>query len=190
MQATFKGLKLIRKHAFVFQVAALLVSASGAAAAATSATTSIAVSASVSQACSISTVSGVAFGNYDPIAANATAALNATGSITVTCSKGAKGLTIGIDMGAQPAGQQRQMKGASGSSLLQYNIFQPPSAIPNTACTFPGTTAWTNTTGGMLTLETAPSKVARTYSVCGSIPGGQDVTVEGYTDTVTATLNF
>jgi spore coat protein U-like protein len=175
---------------FGFQLAALLISASGAVSAATSSTTTIAVSASVSQACSISTVSGIAFGNYDPISANATAALNATGSISVTCSKGAKGLTIGIDMGAQPAGGQRQMKGASGGTPLQYNIFQPPSAIPNTACTFPGTTAWTNASGGMLTLETAPSKAARAYNVCGSIPGGQDVTVESYTDTVTATLNF
>jgi spore coat protein U-like protein len=181
---------MIKKYGFGLAVAVVLLPASGVVLAATATTTSIAVSANVSQSCSISTVSGIAFGNYDPIAANATAALNATGSISVTCSKGAKGLTIGIDAGAQPAGQQRQMKGAAGSTPLLYNIFQPPSAVPGTACTFPGTTTWTNATGGMLTLETSPSKVARNYNVCGTIPGGQDVTVEAYSDTVTATLNF
>jgi spore coat protein U-like protein len=184
-----KDYMMIKKTIFILAAVAALLPASGAVRAA-AATTSIAVSANVSQACTISTVSGVAFGNYDPIATNATAPLNATGSISVTCSKGAKGLSIGIDAGAQPAGQQRQMKGAAGSTPLLYNIFQPPSAVPGTACTFPGTTAWTNATGGLLTLEAAPSKAARTYNVCGTIPGGQDVTVEAYSDTVTATLNF
>jgi spore coat protein U-like protein len=179
---------MFKKYVLGLAVAAALLPASGAVKAA--ATTSIAVSANVSQACSISTVSGIAFGNYDPIGANATAPLNATGSVSVTCSKGAKGLTIGIDLGAQPAGAQRQMKGAAATSLLKYDIFQPPSAVPGTACTFPGTTAWTATGAGLLTLETAPSKAARIYNVCGTIPGGQDVAVETYTDTVTATLNF
>jgi spore coat protein U-like protein len=180
---------MIKKFGFGLAVAAALLPASVAVMAAT-ATTTIAVSANVSQACSISTVSGIAFGTYDPIVANLTNALNATGSISVTCSKGAKGLTIGIDAGAQPAGAQRQMKGAAGSTPLLYNIFQPPTAVPGTACTFPGTTAWTNATGGLLVLETSPSKAARTYNVCGTIPGGQDVTVEAYSDSVTATLNF
>jgi spore coat protein U-like protein len=179
---------MFKKYVFGLAVAAALLPVSGVVKAA--ATTSIAVSATVSQACSISTVSGIAFGAYDPIGANATAPLNATGSVSVICSKGAKGLTIGIDMGAQPAGAQRQMKGTAATSLLQYNIFQPPSAVPGTACTFPGTTAWTATGAGLLTLETSPSKVARIYNVCGTIPGGQDVPVEAYNDTVTATLNF
>jgi spore coat protein U-like protein len=32
--------------------------------------------------------------------------------------------------------------------------------------------------------------VARVYNVCGSIPGGQDVSADSYTDTVSATINF
>jgi spore coat protein U-like protein len=41
-----------------------------------------------------------------------------------------------------------------------------------------------------LTLTSAPTKVARVYNVCGTIPGGQDVPVDLYTDMVSATLNF
>jgi spore coat protein U-like protein len=181
---------MIKKYGIGLTVVAALLSASGASLAAT-ATTSIAVSARVSKACSISTVGGgIAFGEYDPIGTNATAALYASGSVSVTCSRGSTGVTIGMDMGKQPVADQRQMKGAAGATLLKYNIFQPPSSAPGVACTVPGTIAWTNTGAGLLTLDTAPTKDARSYNVCGVVPGGQDVTVEAYSDTVTATLNF
>ena len=168
---------------------AILATASAFALAATPISTSIPVSATVSQACSISTTSALAFGAYDPIGVNVSAALNATGQISVTCSKGGTGLTVGMGQGAQPVGAQRQMKGVL-LGLLSYNLFQPPSNTPAVACTFPGTIAWTDTGNGLLTLSAAPSKVARLYNVCGTIPGGQDVTVDSYTDVVSATLNF
>jgi spore coat protein U-like protein len=41
-----------------------------------------------------------------------------------------------------------------------------------------------------LTTVAAPSKAARTYNVCGSIPGGADVGVGAYADTVIATVTF
>jgi spore coat protein U-like protein len=157
---------------------------------AASASTYIPVSASVSQSCSISTSAALAFSTYDPIGTNATAPLNATGQISVACSKGASGLTIGMDNGTHVAGSQRQMLGGTAASLLQYNIFQPPNNSPNTACTFPGVTAWTAVGAGQLTLTSASAKTARIYNVCGTIPGGQDVAADTYTDTVGATLNF
>ena len=150
----------------------------------------MAVSASVTQNCTISTTSALAFSTYDPIGTNAIAALNATGLISVACAKGATGLTIGMDNGTHISGAQRQMLGGTAASLLQYNIFQPPNNTPSTACTFPGTTAWTSIGAGLLTLTSAPSKVARVYSVCGTIPGGQDVAADTYTDTISATINF
>jgi spore coat protein U-like protein len=168
-------------------VAAALLAASGIALPA-STPTSIPVSATVSAACTISTASAIAFGAYDPIGANATAALTATGSVSVVCSKGATGLTIGIDNGAHSAGAQRQMVGAVATNLLQYNLYQPPNATPGTACTFPGTIAWT--TAAPLGIATAPSKVARTFNVCGTVPAGQDAATGAYTDVVVATLNF
>jgi spore coat protein U-like protein len=170
-------------------VAALMLAASGVVWAA-SASTYFPVTASVSQNCSISTTSALAFAAYDPVGTNATAALNSTGQISVTCSKGAVGLTIGMDNGTHGLAGQRQMLGGTAAGLLQYNIFQPPGNAPNTACTFPGTTVWTAAGTGLLTLTSAPTKVSRLYNVCGTIPGGQDVAADTYTDTVGATINF
>ena len=53
-----------------------------------SASASLAVNASVSKNCTITT-SPVNFGAYDPVSANATSPLDGTGTITVTCTKGA-----------------------------------------------------------------------------------------------------
>lgn len=167
----------------------VLVAACGLACAATTVSTPIPVSATVTQACSISTSSALAFGAYDPIGTHASAPLNQTGQISVTCSKGATGLTVGMGLGIQPVGAQRQMKGVL-LGLLNYNLFQPSSTAASAPCTFPGTIAWTDSGVGLLTLTAAPSKVARLYNVCGTIPGGQDVLVDSYTDTVSATLNF
>jgi len=155
-----------------------------------SASTAVPVSASVSQNCSISTGAALAFTAYDPVIINASTALNATGQISVACTKGAVGLTIGMDNGAHVAATQRQMLGGTNAGLLQYNIFQPPSNAPGTACTFPGTTAWSAAGAGLLTLTSAPSNVIRVYNVCGTIPGGQNVAADTYTDTVNATINF
>jgi spore coat protein U-like protein len=177
------------KLGLVTSVTVVLASAQGAVVAAT-ASTFIPVSVNVSQACTISTASALAFAAYDPIGVNATAALNATGQISVSCSKGASGLSIGMDAGTHAAGDQRKMQGSVAANTLNYSISQPPNNVPGTACTFPGLTPWTNIGAGMLTLSTATSKSARLYSVCGTIPGGQDAAAEAYTDTVNATLNF
>lgn len=180
---------MLKKTALQIAVAIALSSASGLVLAA-SVSTFIPVSASVTQNCAISTTSALAFTTYDPVGVNATAALNATGQISVACSKGAVGLTIGMDNGSHVAGTQRQMQGATALSLLLYNIFQPPNNTPGTGCTFPGTTAWSTVGTGLLTLTSAPTKVTRVYNVCGTIPGGQDVAADTYSDTVSATINF
>jgi spore coat protein U-like protein len=178
------------KKSFLHLSVALALSAASGIVLAASASTSVPVSASVTQNCSISTTSALAFAAYDPIGTNATAALNATGQISVACSKGAVGLTIGMDNGTHVAGAQRQMLGGTAANLLLYNIFQPPNNTPGTACTFPGTTAWTAIGTGLLTLTSAPTKVVRVYNVCGTVPGGQDVAADTYSDTVGASINF
>jgi spore coat protein U-like protein len=180
---------MFKKSIACLSIALAMSALSGVTLAAT-ATTSVPVSANVTQNCAISTSAALAFTTYDPVGANATAPLNATGQISVTCSKGAVGLTIGMDNGAHVTAVQRQMIGVSATNLLQYNLFQPPSNTPGTACTFPGTTAWTTIGAGLLTITTAPTKVARLYNVCGTIPAGQDVAADTYSDTVGATINF
>jgi spore coat protein U-like protein len=157
---------------------------------AASSNATIAVSALVAQNCTISTTAALAFASYDPVGTNATVALNATGKISIACSKGSAGITIGMDNGAHISGTQRQMIGGASANLLQYNIFHPPGSSPDTACTFPGATPWTANGAGLLILTSAPAKTAREYNVCGTIPGGQDVSADSYTDTVGATINF
>jgi spore coat protein U-like protein len=158
---------------------------------AASTSTNIPVSATVSQGCIISTTAALAFGAYDPTGANATNALNATGQVSVACSKGSTGLTIGMDNGTHVLGTQRQMQGVIATDLLQYNLFQPPTNVAGVACTFPGSIPWNTTTpAGVLTITSAPTKAARLYNVCGTIPGGQDASTGSYTDTIIATLNF
>ena len=187
---------MFKKSFMVMSVAAALITTSGIAQSASagaqgaSTTTNIPVSATVSAACSISTTSAIAFGAYDPIGTNANTALNATGQLSVVCSKGSTGLSIGLDNGAHVSGTQRQMirTGESATDVLQYGLFQPPNTTPGTACTFPGTTAWSTT--ATLAIGNSPSKVARLFNVCGSVPAGQDAPTGAYSDVVVATLNF
>jgi spore coat protein U-like protein len=164
--------------------------ADGEAAPTNSATTTIPVTATVSQSCSISTVSALAFGTYDPIGINSTAALNASGQVSIACSKGSIGVTIAMDGGTHAVGAQRQMIGTSAKGLLNYNVSLPPGTAAGAVCTSAAGTAWTATGAGLLTLTASPSKAARSYYVCGSIPAGQDVPADTYTDTILATLNF
>jgi len=168
-----------------FATALLLIGVSVFAA---SAPANIAVSANVSTTCTI-TATPLAFGDYDPIGVNATADKTGAGSVSVACAKGAATLTIGMNYGTHVSGTtQRQMVGPTATDLLSYNLFQPSSTAAGAAC--PGTIAWTTATPGLLVLTTSPSKAARTYNVCGTIPMGQDTSAGAYTDTVIATLNF
>ncbi|HWZ74121.1 MAG TPA: spore coat U domain-containing protein [Casimicrobiaceae bacterium] len=141
--------------------------------------------ASVAANCSIATAA-VAFGPYDPVVANAAAALTATGSITVACSKGSAP-TITLDLGANAVGAVRKM--ANGAERLVYELYMPPNTTPGAACGAL-TTIW-GTTGANIFTPTSPaSKAARTYNVCGSIAANQDVGVGAYSDTVVASVNF
>jgi len=152
---------------------------------------SMTVTVKVNQSCSISTSSGLNFSVYDPVAVNATTALNATALVSVVCTKGSVGMTMGLSNGGHASNGTRAMIGTTSASYLAYTINQPPSNVAGTACTFPGTIPWTNVVGvGMLSIATAPDTVARTYSICGTVAGGQVVPADTFTDTITATINF
>ena len=183
--------KLIRNHnaGDLLKIAVVVVLLVPGITSAATATTNLAVSASVAQTCTITTTP-LAFGVYDPVVANVSTNLNGNGTVVVTCTKGATGVTVGMDNGTHFT-TTRRMLGGTSADFLSYELFQPPNTTPSTACTFPGTTAWTNTGAGLLTLTAAPSKAARTYNVCGTVPQAQDVSADpSYTDTVIATVTF
>ena len=138
-----------------------------------SATNNVTVTATISNNCILSTGS-VAFGSYDPVVTNHTAALAQTGTFTVSCTKGAAA-TISLGNGGNFNGGHRFM--ASGGNQLQYELYSDSglSHIWNSA----NTVAYNSTT-----------MAATTETIYGQIPAGQDVNTGSYSDTVVATVNF
>jgi spore coat protein U domain-containing protein, fimbrial subunit CupE1/2/3/6 len=172
-----KGESMKRVTRFVPTLIVLLASAPAFAA---SATSSFSVSATVTNNCTITTAA-INFGAYDPTVTNLSTPLDATGSVTITCTKGAV-TTVGLSAGANGAnatGTTRAMK--SGSDYLSYELYQDTGRA----------TVWGNSGTGLFTPPVAPSKDLRTFTTYGRIPAGQDVPAgTTYTDTVTATVNF
>ena len=158
-----------------------------------SATAVIQVSANVRKNCLITTTA-VAYGAYDPVGSNATAPLDATGTVVLTCTKGTSA-SIGLDGGANAQGPTRRMSsgaaatgggpgrgggGGGGTAYLTYELYQDNAH----------TIVWTDNGNGMLTVPTAPSKDPRSFTVFGRVPGSQDVPVGNFNDSVVATVNF
>ncbi len=151
------------------------------------ATSNVGISSNIPNVCTIST-SAVAFGAYDPIVTNVSSPLDASGGVTITCTKGAA-TTVGLGLGSNASGSVRRMKD-SGTNLMTYELYQPPDTVPDTACSFGSPTIWGNSGGGLFTPAAAPNKNARTYNICGEVASGQDLPFGSYTDTVLATVNF
>lgn len=148
------------------------------------ATATLGVSATVTANCTISTTP-VGFGSYDPV--SGATDYTAQGTVVVACTKSSTGLTVGMDNGGNYASTTRNMVGAARADKLAYSLVQPTTG---TTCPAYGAgTAW-NTSAGALALTSPTGKAARTYGVCGQLAKGQDVSVDTYSDTVTATINF
>jgi Uncharacterized secreted protein len=160
-------------------VACTLLAASGEATAAT-ATSNLLVTATVTASCSIDASAGLAFGAYDPVAANKTADLDAEGTISTTCTNGATAtVTLGqganADAASTDATPLRRMLGGT-ADYLSYEVFTDNGR---------GTT-WDNTTG----LDVTGTGAAVDTTVYGRIPAGQNVPAHAYNDTVLATITF
>lgn len=151
-------------------------------------TGTVSAQASVDTYCTVAT-SALTFGPYDPIQANVSANLDngTTASVTVTCVKGSNA-TIALGNGSNFLTGSRRMKHASKASFLTYELYKPPSLVPNAACSFPGSSVWNATSP--LVPGSAPDKNSRRFNVCGTVPAGQDVEAGTYSDTVVVTVNF
>jgi spore coat protein U-like protein len=142
-----------------------------------SATASLAVSATVSNVCTITTAP-LAFGTYDPIGAHASDDLDGTGTVTVACTRGATPV-IALDLGSHASGSARRMSDGSGS-YLTYELYQDSNR----------TAVWGSAGAELLTAPAAPSKDPRSFTVYGRVDGNQDAASGTYTDVVMATVNF
>lgn len=139
--------------------------------------TNIAVYASVVANCTI-TATSIGFASYDPVGNQATANLDAQGSLTVACTKGVNP-SVGLDNGVNGTTDLVRRLAGNGA-FLTYELYKEESRI----------TPWRNSGTGLLSLGTAPSKTARSFPVYARLPGGQDVPAGTYTDTIVATVNF
>jgi spore coat protein U-like protein len=141
-------------------------------------TASIAVSASVANNCSLG-AGTMAFGAYDPVVTNLSAALNATGSFTIACTNGDTNVSMTLGTGSNSShasGTTRAM--ASGSNYLSYEIYTTTAR----------STVW-NTAN---TLTYTPTvNTATTVNFYGQIPANQNVpAAASYADTLTITASF
>jgi spore coat protein U-like protein len=175
MNRTFKSNKLN----IALTAALVLVSAGfGVAGHAAVSTSNLAVSATINDACTITTTA-LAFGNYDH---NATSDSPGTGSVTETCTNGTAA-TITLGQGLNPTlasvdgVPERQM--ASGTNRMAYFLFSDEGAG----------TLWGNTPATGVA-QTGTGNAGTTLTVYGFITAGQNVHVGAYADTVVATVTF
>ena len=141
------------------------------------ATASLTVSANVTKNCTISTAP-VNFGAYDPVAANATTPLDAIGTITVACTKGAVA-KVGLNPGSNAQGTTRRM-GQGTAEYLLYEIYKDSTHA----------NIWGDTADTALDIPAAPNRNPRDFTVYGRVAASQDAAVGNYTDTIVATVNF
>lgn len=160
--------------------AAALLFTAHSALAVTSKSTTFNVSSSVSANCTIS-AANLSFGAYDPVVANKTAPLDVNTTVTVLCTKGSTGVTVGLDLGTHAAAGSRFM--SNGTDSLQYELYSDSA----------GGTVWSNAGAGLVTWPVfgpIGAGAGTPHTVFGRIPAGQDVSVGSYADVVTATVNF
>jgi spore coat protein U-like protein len=124
----------------------------------------------------------LAFGSYDPIGSHASSDLDATGTVTVTCTNGSTGdITLGqgsnADTGSTDDVPLRRMSdGASG--YLSYYLYQDSGR----------TTVWGNTAA--TDVSHSGDGTATDITIYGRVTSGQNAPAGSYTDTVVATVTF
>jgi spore coat protein U-like protein len=140
-------------------------------------TASLSISATVSKNCTIATAP-VAFGAYDSVTANRTAPLDGTGTVIVTCTKGAPA-KVGLNAGGNAQGTTRRMVGTA-TEYLTYELYKDAAHA----------SVWGNTASDALDVPAAVNQNPQNFTVYGRVLQNQTAAVGAYTDTVVATVNF
>jgi spore coat protein U-like protein len=160
---------------FGILTAAIFVAGTGLAQAQT--TANLAVTATVIPRCIIS-AAPLAFSNYDPLVDHETTPRDATGSVTIRCTKGSNP-TVALDLGLTPAGSTRRMSNG-GTEFLNYELYKEAAR----------TNVWGASGGAVVNPGASTSLAPRTLTVFGRIAAAQDVATGNYSDTVVATVTF
>jgi spore coat protein U-like protein len=147
-------------------------------------TTNLAVSANVAGSCTITGTTALAFGAYDPADVNFAANLDATGSVTVRCTRGTVasvnlGQGLNAAAGSTCVTPQRRMSDG-GTERLGYALYQDAAR----------STVWGCDTTNDQSYTSAGPSAPTTLTVYGRIPGGQDAAPGSYSDTVVVTVSF
>jgi spore coat protein U-like protein len=136
------------------------------------------VTATVGANCTI-TAAALDFQAYDPVGTNATSPLDQTGSVTVSCTKGAS-IWVGLDAGLYGAvGSFGTRAMYNSTDHLGYELYSDSGR----------STVWGDTSGTGASW-TSPGMAAHAMTIYGRIGAGQDVSTGSYADTITATVNF
>jgi spore coat protein U-like protein len=151
------------------------------AAAQSSATDQFQVSATVIAKCSIA-AADVSIGDYDPMGANFAAPKDASGTITVNCTKGAA-YSVGIDGGqnsAQASGTTRAMRHSASAEYLSYELYTDATRSDR----------WGTAVADRVSGTGVGHATAVPLTVYVRVPAGQEPTQGSYTDLVNATVYF
>ena len=138
--------------------------------------TPLTVSAEVVSNCVIAT-SNLAFGQYDPLAQNATQSADASAQVTVLCTRNT-GATVYLDGGLNPSGSTRSLAGSS--QRVSYQLYRDAGR----------TQEWGGGDNGGLQFVSEGIHKPQQVTLYGRIPPGQEVASGLYTDVVTATVDF
>jgi spore coat protein U-like protein len=143
-------------------------------------TDNLAVSATISANCTITT-GALSFGAYDPIVTHKAADLDGTGTVTVTCTSGAAAtVTLGqganADAGSTDTVPVRRLE--TGGSYLGYFLYSNVER----------STVWGNDAAS--DVEHTGDGTATALTVYGRVTQDQNQPAGTYTDTVVATVSF
>ena len=149
---------------------------------AATATQNLTVEASIASECIIAAPGTFAFGAYSPINANNTAALDGSGTVSVTCTSGSTAPMITLGEGLYPASAAptaplRPM--ASAANRLAYFLYSDTGR----------TVAWGDTSGTGK-LVSAVNGTPSVETIYGRVTAGQNLPVGAYSDTVVVTVTF
>lgn len=164
---------IMRTTRHILSFAACLVLATSLHAASESAP--LTVSAEVVSNCVIAT-SNLAFGQYDPLAQNATQELSASANVTMLCTR-ATSAALSLDSGRNSVGPTRTLAGSS--QHVSYQLFRDAGR----------TQEWGGGVAGIQFISEGIHKPQQ-VTLYGRIPPGQEVVSGIYTDVVTATVDF